>query len=78
MDFKIKKENIDNKGRYVILEVEIQGKPYILINYCALNLENEQVLVLNDILRKLTNLEISKDSKTFFDGDFKHDFRLEA
>ena len=70
MDFKIKKEDIDNKGRYIILEVEIQKKPYVLINYYAPNLETEQVSVLNDILRKLTNFEISDDAKIIFGGDF--------
>ena len=71
MDFKLKKENIDNKGRYVILlEVEIQKNPYVLINYYAPNLETEQVSVLNDILRKLTNFEISDDAKIVFGGDF--------
>ena len=70
LDFKIKKEDIDNKGRYVILEVEIQKKPYVLINYYAPNLETEQVSVLNDILRKLTNFEITDDAKIIFGGDF--------
>ena len=66
LEFKIKKEDIDNKGRYVILEVEIQKKPYILINYYAPNLETEQVSALNDNLRKLTNFEISDDAKIIF------------
>ena len=70
MDFKLKKEDIDNKGRCVILEVEIQKKPYVLINYYPPNLETEQVSVLNDILRKLTNLEISDDAKIILGGDF--------
>ena len=70
MDFKIKKEDIDNKGRYVILEVEIQKKPYVLINYYVPNLETEQVSVLNVILRKLTNFEIGDDAKIIFGGDF--------
>ena len=70
LDFKIKKEDIDNKGRYVVLEVEIQKKPYVLINCYAPNLETEQVSVLNDILRKLTNFEISDDTKIIFGGDF--------
>ena len=70
LDFKIKKEDIDNKGCYVILEVEIQKKPYVLINYYAPNLETEQVSVLNNILRKLTNFEISDDAKIIFGGDF--------
>ena len=70
MDFKIKKEDIDNKGRYVILKVEIQKKPYVLTIYYAPNLETEQVSVLNDILRKLTNFEISDDAKIIFGGDF--------
>ena len=69
-DFKIKEKDIDNKGRYVILEVEIQKKPYVLINYYAPNLETEQVSVLNDILRKLTNFEISDYAKIIFGGDF--------
>ena len=70
LDFKIKKEDTDNKGRYVILEVEIQKKPYVLINYYAPNLETEQVSVLNDILRKFTNFEISDDAKIIFGRDF--------
>ena len=70
LDFKIKKEDIDSKGRYIILEVEIQKKPYVLINYYAPNLETEQVSVLNAILRKLTNFEMSDDAKIIFGGDF--------
>ena len=33
----------DSSGRYVILHIEIQGSPYVILNYYAPNVENEQL-----------------------------------
>ena len=33
----------DSGGRYIILHIEIQGFPYVILNYYAPNVENEQL-----------------------------------
>ena len=36
-------EVVDDEGRFIISHIEIQGRPYVLINYYAPNIELNQV-----------------------------------
>ena len=45
LEFNITKEVTDKNGRYIVLQVDIQGNLYVLINYYAPNLETQQVSV---------------------------------
>ena len=42
LDFKLKSINVDNEGRYLIIEAEVQDSPYLLVNIYAPNKVQEQ------------------------------------
>ena len=46
-------EIVDDDGRYIILRMEIQGNPYMLLNYYGPSNESNQVKVLRRISSKL-------------------------
>ena len=49
LDLKVISSHLNDNGRYVILKVEIQSSPFILINYYAPNEEGQQVQILTEI-----------------------------
>ena len=50
-------EVVDDEGRFIILHIEIQGSPYVLINYYAFNIELNQVKNKNvNIKMKIHNI----------------------
>ena len=42
LDFEVKSINVDNEGRYLITEAEVQGSAYLLVNIYAPNKVQEQ------------------------------------
>ena len=61
---------IDNEGRFIILHIEIQGYPYILINYYGPNSEFNQVKTIRQIASRLKDLEIEDNVQYILDGDW--------
>ena len=55
-------------GRYIVLDMEIQGSPYILFNCYASNNEQEQVKLFQVIRDHLKNLESDKDVNIILGG----------
>ena len=49
LEFNITKEFTDQNGCYIVLHLDVQGNPYVLINCYAPNLETQQVSVLHEI-----------------------------
>ena len=70
LEFNITKEFTDQNGRYVVLQVDIQENPYVLINYYAPNLETQQVSVLDELTKVLSNLELKENTNLILGGDF--------
>ena len=70
LEFNIRKEFTDQNGRYIVLQVDIQGNPYLLINYYAPNLETQQVSVLDELTKVLSNLELKENTNLISGGDF--------
>ena len=62
LEFNIRKEVTDQNGRYIVLQVDIQGNPYVLINYNAPNLETQQVSALDELTKVLSNLELKENT----------------
>ena len=61
LEYKLLSPEIsDKEGRYIILHIEIQGKPYILINYYGPNGETDQFKFLNSLLSILEILMLTK------------------
>ena len=70
----------NDNGRYVILKVEIQSSPIILINYYAPNEERQQVQVFTEISDILEKMELEEDTQLIWGGDFNSffDCKLDA
>ena len=62
----------DSDGRYIILHIEIQGSLYVILNYYAPNVENEQVRLLNKLSDELGKLPLreNQDVHFVFGGDW--------
>ena len=80
LNYKVLFSHLNDNGRYVILKVEIQSSPFILINYYAPDEEGQQVLILTEIRDILQKIELEKDTQLIWDGDFNcfFDCKLDA
>ena len=59
LEFKLLSPEIcDPQGRYIILNIEIMGSPFTLINYYAPNNQSDQLKILKEIQAKLKNIQI--------------------
>ena len=56
----------DSGGRYSILHIEIKGSPYVILNYYAPNVENEQLRFLNKLSDELDQLPLREDQDVHF------------
>ena len=80
LSFQIENEIKDKNGRILILQVNIQGSHYILINIYNANSEQQQLTVLNQLDEFLDTIEINRDTQILLGGDlnFIHDLLLDA
>ena len=62
-------EVVDDESRFIILHIEIQGSPYILINNYAPNIELNQVKKLQQIKSDLQNMSINENTQIILTGD---------
>ena len=79
-NYKVLSSHLNDNGRYVILKVEIQSAPFILINYYAPNEEGQQVLILTEIRDIRQKIELEKDTQLIWGDDFNcfFDCKLDA
>ena len=70
LEFNIMKEFTDQNGCYIVLQVDIQENPYMLINYYVPNLETQQVSVFDKLTKVLSNLELKENTNLILGGDF--------
>ena len=64
--FKINKEIKDQNGRILILDVDIQEEPYVLINYYANNDQAGQVKTLTELCDLLEKIEFKENTKVIW------------
>ena len=60
-------EVVDDEGRFIILHIEIQGSPCVLINYY---IELNQVKKLQQIKSNLQNMSINENTQFILTGDW--------
>ena len=71
LEYKLISPEIKDKlGRYLILHMEIQDLPYVLVNYHAPNDEQGQLYTLNEISDKLKTLSVDEDTRLIWGGDW--------
>ena len=61
LDYSVNKQVKDNNGRISILDVEVQGKPYLIINHYADNDQAGQQLVTLAKLESLSESFVIKE-----------------
>ena len=76
LECKLDDETIccDPNGRYIILDLEIQGSPFIIVNSYARNYESSQVEVEVEVLKQtvkiIENMDITQNKRFVFGEDF--------
>ena len=80
LNYKVLSSHLNDNGTHVILKVEIQSSPFILINYYAPNKEEQQILILTEIRDILEKIELEKDTQLIWGGDLNcfFDCKLDA
>ena len=78
--YSVNKEVKDNNGRILILDVEIQGKPYLIINLYADNDQAGQLVTLAKLESLLESFDINEERKIILGADFNiiFDTQLDA
>ena len=77
VDYKINSQHVDNNGRYIVLNLLIDGSPVILVNYYAPNNDSDQVKLLNDLTHVFDELEITGNTRFLWGGgDFNTIFDI--
>ena len=76
VDYKINSQHVDNNGRYIVLNLLIDGSPVILVNYYVPNYETDQVKLLNDLNHLFDRLEITADRRFLWGGEFNTIFDI--
>ena len=56
----------DSGGRYIIVHIEIQGSPYVILNYYAPNVVNEQLRLLSKLSEELDKLPLRENQDVQF------------
>ena len=68
----------DNDGRILILDVDIDGENFILINLYNPNTETEQLKALSKLTEMLTKLHLTQNNNTICAGDLFFNVKLES
>ena len=76
VNYKIILQHVDNNGRYIVLNLLIDGSPVILVNYYAPNYEADQAKLLNDLTHVFDQLEITANTSFLWGGDFNTIFDI--
>ena len=61
---------LDQEGRFIIIQCEIQGKEFIFINKYAPNTEPDQVLYFTHLRELFLTLECGENASFVWGGDF--------
>ena len=61
---------MDQNGRFIILEANVQDHPFLLINLYAPNKTNKQSTFFEEISEELDNLSLAVDCNIVIGGDF--------
>ena len=68
--YKLEDKIIDDGGRYIILKCIIQDSPFLLVNLCNSNNENEQVQIIEKVTLAIENIDANHSYNVVMGGDF--------
>ena len=60
----------DAKRRYVIINMEIQGSPYVLVNCYSPSTETRQIKTFQDLANHFSDLDADPECNYIFGGDW--------
>ena len=70
LDFNLKSVEADTPGRYVVMEADVQGSDFWLVNVYAPNKVQEQCLFFDNLNNVIENFVVDKEQKIVIGGDF--------
>ena len=76
-EYKILSSKCDNNGRYIILNMQIQSSPFIIINYDTPIKKNGQRPVLNEVNQTVDELDVEQNTEVIWGVDFNISFDLQ-
>ncbi len=69
-DMDIKCQFVDELGRYIVIKILIQGKPYVLVNLYAPNTMRDKQLFFRTLCNKLDEMDVSINDELILGGDW--------
>ena len=63
--YKLEDKIIDDGGRYIILKCIIKDSPFLLVNLCNSNNENEQVQIIEKVTLAIENIDPNHSYNSF-------------
>ena len=70
LEFELKTTKVDQNGRFIILEANVQDHPFLFVNLYAPNKTTEQSIFFEGISEELDNLSLAEDCNIVIGGDF--------
>lgn len=70
LDFNLKSVEVDDQGRYVVMEADVQGSNFLFVNIYALNKVQEQCHFFNNLNKTIENFVVDKEHKIVVGRDF--------
>ena len=70
LDFNLKSVEVDVRGRYVIMEADVQGSNFLFVNIYAPNKVQEQCYFFDSLNNIIENFVVNKEQKIVIGGDF--------
>ena len=74
LDYQIKHQIKDTQGRFLILQLTLGTRDYVLINFYNENIEKDQLKLLQELDTHLSTLTISLETSIALAGDFNFFF----
>lgn len=70
LDFKLNSLSSDDKGRYIIMEAEVQGSSFLFVNIYAPNSAQDQCCFYDNLNKNIEENIIGKEDRIIIGGDF--------
>ena len=70
LDFKLNSLSSDAKGRYIIMEAEVQGSSFLFVNIYAPNNVQDQCCFYDNLNKNIGENIIDKENRIIIGGDF--------
>ena len=70
LDFKLNSLSSDAKGRYIIMEAEVQGSSFLFVNIYAPNNVQDQCCFYDNLSKNIEENIIDKENRIIIGGDF--------